>query len=92
VQAKVGALNKEFSKREKELKEKKKEGGDWKKDAAKLEEAKRAKIEASLSEDELFILDNGVSKRGFHYHGSAKFFAQIGKAFADTLVELEKRR
>ena len=92
VQAKVGALNKEFSKREKELKEKKKEGGDWKKDAAKLEEAKRAKIEASLSEDELFILDNGISNRGFHYHGSAKFFAQIGKAFADTLVELEKRR
>jgi len=92
VQAKVSTINKEFAKQDRALKEKKKNGGDWKKEAAQIEKEKRAKIEATLTKDELFTLDNGISNRGFHYHGSAKFFAQIGKAFADALVALEKDR
>lgn len=90
VQEKVNVIKKEFAKQDKELKEKKKNGEDWKTAAAQIEKEKRAKIEKALSKDELFTLDNGISNRGFHYHGSAKFFAQIGKAFADTVVELEK--
>lgn len=31
-----------------------------------------------------------ISNQGFHYHGSAKFFAQAGKAFAEALVDLKK--
>ena len=63
--------------------------------AAKMEEGlkqklARAKVEKTLSEDELFLLDNGISNQGFHYWGSAKFFGQIGKAFAEALVDLKK--
>lgn len=56
--------------------------------AAKLKKEERAAIEAALTEDELFTLDKGVSNRGFHYHGSAKFFAQLGEAFAKSLIAI----
>lgn len=92
VQAKIGEITKEFAKQDRALKEKRKKGEDWKAEAEKLEKEKRAKIEATLSKDELFTLDNGISNRGFHYHGSAKFFAQIGKAFAEALVSLEAKK
>jgi len=49
----------------------------------------RAKKEKEMSEDELFLVDHGISNAGFHYYGSAKFFAQIGKAFAEALVSPE---
>jgi alpha-galactosidase len=43
-------------------------------------------IAEALTPDELWLLENGVSNQGFHYHGSAKFFAQIGKAFSAALL------
>ena len=33
----------------------------------------------------------GASNAGFHYLGSAKIMAQIGKAFAEAMVEMEKK-
>ena len=35
----------------------------------------------------LFLVDFVMSNAGFHYHGSAKFFAQAGKAFAEALLK-----
>jgi hypothetical protein len=32
----------------------------------------------------------GASNAGYHYFGSAKIFAQMGKAFADALLRLQK--
>jgi hypothetical protein len=32
----------------------------------------------------------GASNGGYHYFGSAKIFAQMGKAFAETIVNLQK--
>jgi alpha-galactosidase len=51
---------------------------------------KAAKIDEVLSDDEKFLLKHGISNQGYHYHGSAKFFGQIGKAFAEALVNAKK--
>jgi hypothetical protein len=32
----------------------------------------------------------GASNGGYHYFGSAKIFAQMGKAFAEALLPLQK--
>jgi hypothetical protein len=32
----------------------------------------------------------GASNGGYHYFGSAKIFAQMGKAFAEAIVNLQK--
>ena len=32
----------------------------------------------------------GASNGGYHYFGSAKIFAQMGKAFAEAIVNLKK--
>jgi alpha-galactosidase len=40
---------------------------------------------------ELVILRDSVSNADYHYMGSAKILAQIGKAFAETLFELHKQ-
>lgn len=90
VRAKEGAAKGEFAARQKEIKERQKGGGEWKEDQAKLDAEMRAKVEQTLTKDELFLLDNGISNQGFHYWGSAKFFGQIGKAFAEALVDLRK--
>lgn len=50
------------------------------------------KIKSALSEDEIYLLKNGISNQKYHYYGSAKFHGQIGKAFAEALVELKKSR
>jgi len=92
VLAKADVIKKEFADKDKEIKELQKSGGDWKKAQAALDLEKRAKIEKALSPDELFLLDNGISNQGFHYHGSGKFFAQIGKAFAESLFAMRKGR
>lgn len=47
-------------------------------------------IRKALTEEERFLFENGISNQGFHYHGSAKFFARAGKAFAEALVDLKK--
>ena len=72
------------------IKQLKKNGEPWKEEHAMVEAAKRDKIVDTLTKDELFLYEVGRSNRGFHYHGSAKFFARIGQAFADALVGLEK--
>jgi alpha-galactosidase len=90
VLAKANKVKSGFAARDKEIKELKNNGGNWKEAGTKLEAEKRARIEETLTEDELFLLDNGISNQGFHYYGSAKFFGQIGKAFAETALELNK--
>ena len=42
-------------------------------------------------EDEAFW-KRGASNAGYHYLGCAKTFAQIGKAFAEAMAEMEKKR
>jgi hypothetical protein len=66
-----------------------KKGEDVKEESAKLAAEIKEVSDKALSEDEKFLLKNGSSNQGFHYHGSAKFFGQTGKAFADTLVGLK---
>lgn len=89
VMAKVATIKNEFAAREKQLKNDGLSREDAKQEAAKIEAEKRAKIEQSLTPDELFLLDNGISNQGFHYYGSAKFFAQVGKAFAEAMADGE---
>lgn len=40
--------------------------------------------------EELAIMEAGLSNKDFHYLGAAKIIAQIGKAFADALADLDK--
>ena len=42
-------------------------------------------------EDEA-LWKSGASNAGYHYLGCAKTFAQIGKAFAEAMAEMEKKR
>ena len=44
----------------------------------------------ALSEDEKYLLKNGSSNQGFHYYGSAKFFAQAGQAFAEAMAGMKR--
>jgi alpha-galactosidase len=90
VLAKVAEVEKEFAARAGEIKKLQKSGGDWKKQADQLAADKRAKVEQSLTKDELFLLDHGKSNQGFHYYGSAKCLARIGQAFAEALAGMKK--
>jgi len=89
VRAKEGAIKAEFSDRQKKIKELQKSGGEWKPAQAELNTEISAKVQSTMTEDELFLLDKGISNQGFHYWGSAKFFGQVGKAFAETLAEMK---
>ncbi len=90
VSAKSNAIKSEFAAKEKEIKAM--TGDERKKAITALAEEVRKKTEETLTADELFLLDNGISNQGFHYWGSAKFFAQIGKAFAEAAFELQKAK
>lgn len=90
IKAKVTAATAELGKQNNVLKMRAKKGEDVKEEAAKLAAEIKAVGDSALSEDEKFLLKNGSSNQGFHYHGSAKFFAQAGKSFADALVGLKK--
>lgn len=90
ILAKSNPIKSEFAGKQKELKGPEMKREDRLKAEAKLNEEMRAKLAKTLTKDELFLLDNGISNQGFHYHGSAKFFGQIGKAFAEALVDLTK--
>lgn len=46
----------------------------------------RAKL---FSEEELKVLEVGASNAAYHYLGSSKILGQIGKAFADALVQMQ---
>jgi alpha-galactosidase len=58
-------------------------------------EAGRAAIDelfaAEFTPRELTILRDSVSNFDFHYMGSGKIMAQIGKAFAEGLAEISER-
>ena len=97
VKAKSEAAKKDFAAKDKELQARLKASGtdakvrqEVKKEIEKLEADKRAKVEQALTPDELFLLNNGISNAGYHYMGSGKFFGQIGKAFAEAIVEMKK--
>lgn len=90
VLAKQMDIRKEFADQQNEIKKRQKSGEDVRVDQAKLNGEIRAKIEQTFAQEELFLLDKGMSNQGFHYYGSAKFFGQIGKAFAEALVDLKK--
>lgn len=90
LKAKMAAATAELDKQSNALKTRAKKGEDVKADMDKFAADKEAAIEKALSEDEKFLLKNGSSNQGFHYHGSAKFFALAGKAFAEALVEMKK--
>lgn len=89
VLLKSNAVKTEFAAQTKELKAKKLSRGELAKEQEKLNAEIRAKIEKALTADELFLLDKGISNQAFHYYGSAKFFAQIGKAFAESAYQLQ---
>ncbi len=37
------------------------------------------------------ILKKGISNQGYHYHGSGKIMAGIGKGFAEAMIDLENK-
>jgi len=68
-----------------DLKEKGLEGDALKKAYAEY----RSKHITPLEEE---ILRKGVSNQGYHYFGSAKIMCGLGKAFAETMIELEGKK
>jgi len=45
-----------------------------------------------ISPEEEEILKKGVSNAGFHYLGSGKIMAGIGKGFAEAMIELHAKQ
>jgi hypothetical protein len=90
IKAKLAAATAGLDKQGNALKMRSKKGEDVKAEMAKLAAEKEALTGKVLTEDEKFLLQHGCSNQGFHYYGSAKFFAQAGQAFADALVDLNK--
>ena len=45
-----------------------------------------------LTPEELSIVQNGTSNQAFHYMGSAYIYGNIGKAFADSMAEMLKKK
>ncbi len=90
LNAKINPIKKKFHGKKHELKKQNLERDDLRKAEAKLNVEMNAEIEKFLNADDLFLMKNGISNRGFHYHGSAKCLGQIGKAFAETLVKMKK--
>jgi hypothetical protein len=41
-----------------------------------------------VTEKEQAMLDRATSSQGYHYYGEGRFFVLLGKAFADTMLEL----
>lgn len=92
VMDKVGVIKGEYKAKSMKLKGQQNKGVDVRKEQAALDVEMNEKIKQTLTPDEFFLMENGVSNAGYHYLGSAKFFAQIGKAFADTLLENQAGR
>jgi hypothetical protein len=53
------------------------------------QDARQKALEREFTPEELKRLNLGVTNGGYHYLGSAKILAPIGKAFAEALVELK---
>jgi alpha-galactosidase len=90
IKIKLAAATAELDKKSNVLKMRSKKGEDVKGEMGKLAAEKVAVTEKALTEDEKFLLKNGCSNQGFHYYGSAKFFALAGKTFAEALAGLKK--
>ena len=90
IKVKQSAATAELGKKNNILKMRAKKGEDVKDESAKLSAEIAAVVEKALTADEKLLLKTGSSNQGFHYHGSAKFFAQAGKAFAEALAVLDK--
>ena len=56
------------------------------------EAARKKAMEEAFKPEELERLKTGVSNGGYHYLGSAKIMAPIGKAFAEALVGMKAER
>jgi alpha-galactosidase len=56
------------------------------KERSKLVETYKADL---FTEKEIRILETGISNAAYHYLGSSKVLGQIGKAFADTLAQMQ---
>jgi Carbohydrate esterase, sialic acid-specific acetylesterase len=41
-----------------------------------------------ITKDEQAMLDRATSSQGYHYYGEGRFFILLGKAFADTMLDL----
>ena len=55
----------------------------------KEQQSTREKLRAEMfTSRELETMDKGVSNQEYHYLGSAKIMAQIGKGFAESMAEL----
>ena len=85
---KVYQVKRSFHKRSQEAK--KLEGAERKKEMSSIQADMQTAIDKALTEEEKYQFKVGRSNAGYHYLGSAKFFAQLGEAFAKTMVELEK--
>jgi hypothetical protein len=90
IKLKVSTATAELGKQNNILKMRAKKGEDVKAEAAELALKIKEASDNALNEDEKFLLKNGASNQGFHYYGSAKFFAQAGKAFAEALAGMKK--
>jgi alpha-galactosidase len=90
VKMKLAAATSELDKKGNILKMRSKKGEDVKEAMVKLAAEKKSITEQALTAEEKFLLENGCSNQGFHYYGSGKFFGQIGKAFAEALVNVKK--
>jgi hypothetical protein len=90
IKVKLSAATAELGKQNNILKMRAKKGEDVKEESAKLAAEIKEVSDKALSEDEKLLLKTGSSNQGFHYHGSAKFFAQAGKAFAEALLNLNE--
>jgi len=56
------------------------------------EKAEYEKLRAErLTEEERKKLETGISNAEFHYLGSARIMAGIGKGFAEAVVELQSK-
>ena len=42
-----------------------------------------------FTEEEIRILETGISNAAYHYLGSSKVLGQIGKAFADVQAQMQ---
>ncbi len=66
-------------------------GKELSKDAGLSKEQQKEALEKFKSDlftaEELKILEVGKSNAGFHYMGSSKIFAQIGRAFAEAMLD-----
>lgn len=79
--------------REKPIKAEEKRLKDEKKLSREEQQAALDKLYAeTFSAEELDVLKNSVSNAEYHYLGSAKIMAQIGKGFAEAAVGLSKAK